>query len=294
MYHDLDTAIWPEDAKPSEHPIIKAILLSEGFDDPPSELTDDEHLDNHLKPLDVRQVVDADSSQTLAILDVVKGRNLVIQGPPGTGKSQTITNLIAEAIGQGKTVLFVAEKMAALEVVKRRLDRIGLGVACLELHSHKANKKQLLAELAKTQALGRPTLAELESEINLLTELQARINAYCESVNTPMGASGITPYEAFGQLLKIRKDHPNVTLPRIPFQSLLAWTRDEVKRREALVDEMQARLADIGVPHNLTFWGTFTAYSYTWKSGKLAAMICACFWELELDSLKFTDSMMRC
>ncbi|MCD8509730.1 MAG: hypothetical protein LRY73_07545 [Bacillus sp. (in: Bacteria)] len=66
---------------------------------------------------------------------------MVIQGPPGTGKSQTITNLIAEALGHGKKVLFVSEKMAALEVVKRRLDTVGLGEACLELHSHKTNKK---------------------------------------------------------------------------------------------------------------------------------------------------------
>ncbi len=85
--------------------------------------------------------MDADSTQTLAILDVSQGRNLVIQGPPGTGKSQTITNLIAEAIGRGKSVLFVAEKMAALEVVKRRLDAVGLGDACLELHSHKAQQE---------------------------------------------------------------------------------------------------------------------------------------------------------
>ena len=77
------------------------------------------------------------------MLAVHEGRNMVIQGPPGTGKSQTITNMIANAVGQGKKVLFVAEKMAALEVVKRRMDAINLGEACLELHSHKANKKEL-------------------------------------------------------------------------------------------------------------------------------------------------------
>lgn len=78
------------------------------------------------------RVVDADSSQLMAMLAVQEGVNLVIQGPPGTGKSQTITNIIANAIGQGKKVLFVAEKMAALDVVKRRLDHINLGEACLE------------------------------------------------------------------------------------------------------------------------------------------------------------------
>ncbi|MCZ4238094.1 AAA family ATPase, partial [Staphylococcus equorum] len=80
----------------------------------------------------------------------------VIQGPPGTGKSQTIANIIAAAIGDGKRVLFVAEKMAALEVVKRRLDATGVGDACLELHSNKANKRALLDELRRTWELGAP------------------------------------------------------------------------------------------------------------------------------------------
>ncbi len=80
----------------------------------------------------------------------------MIQGPPGTGKSQTITNLIAEAVGSGKKVLFVSEKMAALDVVKRRLDKVGIGDAALELHSHKTNKKLLAKELERTLQLGRP------------------------------------------------------------------------------------------------------------------------------------------
>ena len=101
-------------------------------------------------------VVDADSSQTVAIEEVRRGRHLVVQGPPGTGKSQTIANLIALAVKEKKTVLFVAEKMAALEVVKRRLDNVDLGDMCLELHSHKANKRAVLEELAKTLYLGRP------------------------------------------------------------------------------------------------------------------------------------------
>ena len=76
-----------------------------------------------------------------AVASALTGRSFVLQGPPGTGKSQTITNLIAAELARGKTVLFVAKKMAALEVVKRRLNGVGLGDFCLELHSHKSNKK---------------------------------------------------------------------------------------------------------------------------------------------------------
>ena len=96
----------------------------------------------------------------------------MIQGPPGTGKSQTITNIIANAIGHGKKVLFVAEKMAALDVVKRRLDQCNLGEACLELHSHKANKKDLQDELKRVLDLGKPSLLHLQQEIILLDQIQ--------------------------------------------------------------------------------------------------------------------------
>jgi DNA replication protein DnaC len=140
MYWDLDVDNWPEHAKPSEHLIISA-LLEDGFNESPSSINENDHIDQYIKLEESNLIKDADSSQIMAILDINQGRNMVIQGPPGTGKSQTITNLIAEAIGRGKKVLFVSEKMAALEVVKRRLDEVGLGVACLELHSHKTNTK---------------------------------------------------------------------------------------------------------------------------------------------------------
>ena len=130
--------------------IISALFGDHGFTEPQSAIGSHENLDGRLKPGDVFHVLDADSTQVLAIHDAGRGRNMVIQGPPGTGKSQTIANIIAEAVAQGKRTLFVSEKMAALEVVKRRLDNIGLGNACLELHSHKTNKRETLNELRRT------------------------------------------------------------------------------------------------------------------------------------------------
>src|ERR1700757_5431298 len=94
--------------------------------------------------------VDADASQAQVIEEVRTGRNLVVQGPPGTGKSQTIANIIAAAAKEGKRVLFLAEKMAALAVVHDRLVKVGLRDVCLELHSRSANKKAVLGELART------------------------------------------------------------------------------------------------------------------------------------------------
>ncbi|MFN5865053.1 MAG: AAA domain-containing protein, partial [Pseudanabaena sp.] len=87
------------------------------------------------------------ASQFSAIVDVMDGKNLVIEGPPGTGKSQTITNLIAAALAKGKTVLFVAEKMAAVEVVRDRLDAVGLRDFCLEIHSTNKSKVDVYQEI---------------------------------------------------------------------------------------------------------------------------------------------------
>ena len=104
------------------------------------------------------EVVDCDGSQAEALAEVSHGNNLIVQGPPGTGKSQTITNMIAKAVHEGKKVLFIAEKMAALEVVKRRLDSVGLGDLCLELHSDKANKKAVIEQLKASMDSGRPVV----------------------------------------------------------------------------------------------------------------------------------------
>ena len=105
-------------------------------------------LDEHFPPESTAQVVDADSSQLRALAAAAKGHDVVIEGPPGTGKSQTITNLIAQALAADKSVLFVAEKKAALEVVHSRLVQAGLGEFCLELHSTKAQKRKVIQGLA--------------------------------------------------------------------------------------------------------------------------------------------------
>lgn len=110
-----------------------------GFPDP-------KKLDNDVDAEKVFTPLSSDSSQLSAVLAAARGKSFVLIGPPGTGKSQTITNMIAHCLGHGKTVLFVAEKSAALEVVHKRLKRIGLDDFCLELHSHKANKKDALAQ----------------------------------------------------------------------------------------------------------------------------------------------------
>ena len=113
------------------------------------------NIDEMYAPADLAVPLSADSSQMVAVATAAKGQSFVLHGPPGTGKSQTITNMIANALYQGKSVLFVAEKMAALSVVQKRLANIGLDPFCLELHSNKANKTAVLGQLEKTLEVGQ-------------------------------------------------------------------------------------------------------------------------------------------
>jgi very-short-patch-repair endonuclease len=252
MYRDLDPSIWPPAEKISERPLIRS-LLAEGFEDAIPDISDDEEIDSHIQPAEMLHIVDCDSSQTLAVRDVRHGRNLVIQGPPGTGKSQTIANIIASAIADGKTVLFVAEKMAALEVVKRRLDATGVGDACLELHSSKANKKAVLDDLRRTWELGSPKGEDTSNVVARLTEVRDSLNAHVERMHTPHAIARLSPYQVIGQLARLRQAgvQPNdFRLLRGP-----AWSPEDFQKRRTLLAELGERIEDMGLPADHVWCG---------------------------------------
>jgi hypothetical protein len=214
MFRDLDPANWPERKSPTEHPLI-AGLLKDGFQSPPAPIRDDVHLDELIPADKLDHVVDADSSQTLAIETVRSGASAVIQGPPGTGKSQSISNIIATAVLDGKRVLFVAEKLAALEVVRRRLENAGLGDICLELHSNKSNKRAVVAEIGRTWDLGKPASSKLESTVSDLETHRGILNrhsALLHSIRTP---SELSAFSVLGHLCSLSSgtEAKPITLP---------------------------------------------------------------------------------
>lgn len=253
MVNDLDIANWPEARSPASHPVLQALLTPQGFPQPGPQLSDEAPLDAHIQLGKSHQVVDADSSQTVAILDVNAGHHLVIQGPPGTGKSQTITNLIAEALGNDKTVLFVAEKMAALDVVKRRLDEVGLGDACLELHSHKSTKSTFVAELARTLQLGQPKQDGRFPQLDMLQTIRDDLNAYSSAMNTPIGTSDTSLYDAYGYHLQLQAQMAHLNLPDLVIPQLSEWSDGEFTERLALVQTLQQHLTHTGVPAQHVF-----------------------------------------
>lgn len=142
-----------------QHPLLRALMSEAGSEDLNSEDTSLPEIDMHSvdrqsAPSDYALPIDIDSSQLEAVIASSMGKSFILHGPPGTGKSQTITNIIANALYQGKRVLFVAEKMAALSVVQQRLAEVGLAPFCLELHSNKVTKSHVLKQL--DEALGAP------------------------------------------------------------------------------------------------------------------------------------------
>jgi very-short-patch-repair endonuclease/flagellar biosynthesis GTPase FlhF len=271
MYRDLDIDHWPEHTKPLEHPVITALLQS-GFQEPHSGIAEDAHLDTYLKWEDSNFIKDADSSQIMAIMDANQGRNLVIQGPPGTGKSQTITNLIAEAIGCGRKVLFVSEKMAALEVVKRRLDEVGLGVACLELHSHKTNKKLLLNELAHTLDLGKPIYAP-NPHTSILNKLRERLNTHSHTINAEVGSYGVSAYEAMGHVAGYQLKYKQMPMPKINMDAMKTWTADRFNEGGLLIEELQSVVKSIGIPKQHPFWGSKRQVIMPYELDELGQML---------------------
>lgn len=214
MYKDLDPAAWPKDSRLEANARVAKLLV--GVDQEVKEsaaFAVDREIEG--KPEHVGRpplIADADTSQVSVVLDVLDGKDLVVEGPPGTGKSQTITNVIAAMLAAGKTVLFIAEKMAALNVVKSRLADAGLGEFCLELHSTKARRRDAVAALGRRLRLSpMPWRAErIDTAITEAESLRSQLAAYVAALNRPVGTLERTPQELLWTCQRQRDEHPHV------------------------------------------------------------------------------------
>ena len=216
LVRDIDPSKWPTDgtgqSELTEHPIVRMVfegVTHQDGNDAGLDRDDVYDVDAHPRA-NIPLIYDADSSQHSALIDALSGRNMVIEGPPGTGKSQTITNLIAAAIADGKTVLFLSEKMAALEVVKKRLTLAGLGDFCLELHSNKTQKKQVLEAIESRKNKRFPLPPALRSQLTALEEKRLRLKAYADLINSVVGnAQGLTMYSVLWKAERYRQGSGN-------------------------------------------------------------------------------------
>jgi very-short-patch-repair endonuclease len=256
MYRDLDASTWPVEVALPGLDLLNDLLGTGTLGGKGSAYGESDFVDDHLDKRNLFHVVDADSSQTIALLDIADEHSMVVQGPPGTGKSQTIVNAIAEAVAAGKRVLFVSEKMAALEVVKRRLDAIGLGPACLELHSNKTNKKAVIEELRRTMQVREPQMPRVDSELATLGDTRRRLNDYCSAVNLPVANSNETPCSLYGRLLPIASRLAQIAIPDLDVPGIVGWADIDFRRRRDAVATLQARVRVCGTPFHHAFWGS--------------------------------------
>ena len=196
-----------------ENPVVRRLVEMRGSglaDDSP--LPEAVGLDQRMGVADLKLPLQADSSQTAAIVAATEGRSFVLYGPPGTGKSQTISNLIAHLLSAGKTVLFVSQKVTALDVVRRRLEKAGLGPFCLEVHSAKAQKSAVLDQLRtawefQSEGVDEPWRLTAEA----LQATRDQLNAHVEVLHRRW-PNGMSAYGAFGQVIAGRGLAPGLTI----------------------------------------------------------------------------------
>ena len=217
-----------------------------------------EEIDRRHLPSDLLTPLPADSSQLAAVLAASEGRDFILVGPPGTGKSQTITNIISQCLGEGKTVLFVAEKAAALDVVHRRLVATGLGYAVLELHSNKTDRKSVLAQLGR--GWDRASVGREEKWIEVTEELRVsrdRLNDYVEALH----ARGSQGFSVFDAISLIAPDAPPF---EISFASRDAHDEESYKRLVNLAADLGQTYAAVGNGPPLSLIRS-EEWSYRWE-----------------------------
>lgn len=277
MWHDLNPDRWPEHAPLVDKKVLKRILLGprEGEQEP-GQIFDEYPQDGEdIDPsaASIKLIRDADSSQFSSLIDALScDSGLVIEGPPGTGKSQTITNLIATALDQGLSVLFVAEKMAALDVVYKRLAESGLDPFCLQLHGLKTSKKELLESLAERIDYRVAPADSLSQKERQLQQARSELIAYSKAMSERVGPEGLPLYDIAWKIERLRQDLPDEV------EDLQLDT--EIEASFGDFDSMRNQLNDLGkewseIPEDARIaWSGFLPIDYIEKNeSKLASAL---------------------
>lgn len=262
MYKDLEK----NELKISENEIIQALCGNPSeIEAVPQEIADAKELDKIINPIDTFQVVDADSSQQQAILAAKKGISFVLQGPPGTGKSQTITNIIAECLAGGKKVLFVSEKLAALEVVYRNLQRVNLEDFCLQLHSHKAHKALVVKELSET--LSKPktqTNGDFSDSLEDLCKEKEILNKFTNVLHEVQSPLGKSVFQIHGEIAKYSQ-YPDI---QYKFNAVSEKTMKDVKDFVDILNTYTSSITKVGVDYKANCFFGFCRPTITFELQK--------------------------
>jgi hypothetical protein len=260
MYRDL----LDNEAKVAAHPIVRSLALGTldaGVREGDPAVPGLDELDEEQPPSQSFSILDSDASQRQCIEAAVRGRSFVMQGPPGTGKSQTIANVIAEAIGRGKRVLFVSEKAAALDVVYKRLAAKGLDEYCLLLHGEHAGRRDVVKALDRSLTTSlRPRRTMRGDELERLANLRTLLNTSAEMLHLPQPLlGGRTVREVHEELAALH------AAPSVPGAPRLKPARGRTVLREFQgLSEVFQRLAErwhVSSPNYV--WRDYVATDFT-------------------------------
>jgi hypothetical protein len=267
MWHDL-TVRKDELAK---NPLVGHLMHGEGTYDDGVEAFPESEVSARIDPAQLFCPMSADSSQLAAVLYSAMGKSFVLHGPPGTGKSQTITNIIAHNLALGRRVLFVSEKKAALDVVHRRLTSVGLGPFCLELHSNKSGKADVMRQFSEALEVGESREpGEWSDEARKIQSLRAELDGHVRELHREFPC-GVSAYRCLAWLLNHRED-PDFT-----------WTLSDACNRPAEdLDRMRGSIRDLAAvfsrtsqdAHQALAWlgnDEPPAWSPVWERGALTA-----------------------
>ncbi len=206
--------------------------------------------------------IPTDASQLYAIESASADKSFVLHGPPGTGKSQTITGIIANALAQGKTILFVAEKMAALSVVQKRMARLGLAAFCLELHSNKAKKSDVMSQLMiAAEAVSKHNPEQYAKMAEQVHQLRKDLDEYADALHKKR-ASDFSFYE----MLNAYEDDKNAKDVEISLEYAQKINRDLYEQHCLLIQELAANSKSLGdVASNPLRWIGLAQYDNSLK-----------------------------
>ena len=254
IYRDLDREAWPKGRALASHKNIRTLMAQSGVSDAPYAEDRDIDEDNAASATPIL-IDDADSSQHSAIADVIAGKNLTIYGPPGTGKSQTITNIIASAMMVGKTVLFVAEKLTALEVVWDRLEKAGLGPFCFQLHAQGMKSTVARSALEERVNMPRPDFdpSRHEQQKEDWEKQREALATYARIMGTKVGRLDETVHNILWRSIGLRASENDfaVNLVAVQLSDVETVTTTAVNQARGRVKQLEkaeetARLATSG------------------------------------------------
>ena len=282
-----------------ENPVVESLIQKRLVNIPEPSTTNTRQVDKEVKPGNYAIPVDVDSSQLEAVIESGEGRSFILYGPPGTGKSQTITNMISNALYHGRRVLFVAEKMAALEVVQKRLKKIGLDPFCLEMHSNKMTKSHLLTQLQSALDITRiKTPEEYERESDELFGQRQKLIRYVTLLHEKQ-SSGLSLYDYISRYTALGTG--DAITPTEKF--LEGIDAQRITSTVNLIQELGAVFSITGQPHKHPLFGLLIldpSYEAQQKSaafieqnGKLAPNARAAIKELSrINSITFPEDPM--